>query len=174
MTEATELKTGDRAREKAVLAYLDETDPQAAAVARERYGCLTQWANDPATYGRAVLTEGYRKCEKLVVEQCRELLERCLNYVARDVRLAADAKADYLKALQEQFRDRRFDREDLGLLGYAGAEFVLVGAREDPGRTYDIGLNAEREDYGHSDTLRKLRLTKSRAPIRPLVEGKRE
>ena len=88
MTEATELKTGDRAREKAVLAYLDETDPQAAAVARERYGCLTQWANDPATYGRAVLTEGYRKCEKLVVEQCRELLERCLNYVARDVRLA--------------------------------------------------------------------------------------
>ena len=27
----------------AVLAYLDEVDPQAAVVAREHYGCLTPW-----------------------------------------------------------------------------------------------------------------------------------
>lgn len=42
----------------AVLGYLDEVDPEAARVARERYGCLTPWQSDPATYGRAVLTEG--------------------------------------------------------------------------------------------------------------------
>jgi protein-L-isoaspartate(D-aspartate) O-methyltransferase len=29
---------------RAVLDYLDEVDPEAAAVARERYGCLTPWA----------------------------------------------------------------------------------------------------------------------------------
>src|SRR4051794_40245730 len=40
----------------AVLAYLDEHDPEAAAVARERYGCLTPWQAEPATYGRAALT----------------------------------------------------------------------------------------------------------------------
>jgi protein-L-isoaspartate(D-aspartate) O-methyltransferase len=62
----------------AVLAYLDKDDPQAAAVARERYGCLTPWQNEPATYGRAVLQSGYRSCEKAVVQQCRELLERSL------------------------------------------------------------------------------------------------
>ena len=76
---------------EAVLAYLDEVDPEAAAVARERYGCLTPWQNDPATYGRAVLTEGYAKCEKLVVEQCRELLERQLDYVAQDGESFLDA-----------------------------------------------------------------------------------
>lgn len=39
----------------AVLGFLDKTDPEAAAVARVRYGCLTPWQNDPATYGRAVV-----------------------------------------------------------------------------------------------------------------------
>src|SRR5690606_8276495 len=60
----------------AVLAYLDEMDPQAAEVARERYGCLTPWQNEPATYGRAVLRSGYKACEEAVIKQCRELLER--------------------------------------------------------------------------------------------------
>ena len=64
----------------AVLDYLDKVDPEAAAVARERYGCLTPWQKEPATYGRAVLTAGYRKCEQAVIEQCRELLQRQLDY----------------------------------------------------------------------------------------------
>src|SRR4051794_8755898 len=40
----------------AVLDYLNAIDPAAAAVARERYGCLTPWQKDPATYGRALLS----------------------------------------------------------------------------------------------------------------------
>jgi protein-L-isoaspartate(D-aspartate) O-methyltransferase len=68
----------------AVLAYLDEVDPEAAAVARERYGCLTPWQKEPSTYGRAVLTAGYRRCEQAVIDQCRELLQRQLDYVAQD------------------------------------------------------------------------------------------
>ncbi len=63
----------------AVLAYLDETDPQAAAVARQRYGCLTPWQDDPATYGRAALRSSYEACEAAVVRQCREMLERSLS-----------------------------------------------------------------------------------------------
>lgn len=85
--------------------------------------------------------------------------------------LRDEDKADYPQRLQELFRGRRFDQEDLALLDYEGAEFVLIGAREDPRRAYDIALDAEREDYDHSDTLTKLRLAKSRQPIRPLVEG---
>lgn len=42
----------------AVIAYLDRVDPKAARSARERYGCLTPWQRDPATYGRAALTTG--------------------------------------------------------------------------------------------------------------------
>jgi protein-L-isoaspartate(D-aspartate) O-methyltransferase len=68
----------------AVLAYLEKIDPAAAKIARERYGCLTPWQKEPATYGRAVLTEGYRKCEQAVIEQCQELLRRELEYAAPD------------------------------------------------------------------------------------------
>ena len=41
---------------RSVLNYLDEVDPESAKVARERYGCLTPWQRDPATYGHAALT----------------------------------------------------------------------------------------------------------------------
>jgi erythromycin esterase-like protein len=75
----------------AVLEYLDEVDPEAATVARERYGCLTPWQKDPSTYGRAVLTAGYGKCEQLVVEQCRELLSNRLEYAQRDGESFLDA-----------------------------------------------------------------------------------
>lgn len=68
----------------AILEYLDKVDPEAAAVARERYACLTPWQKEPSTYGRAVLIAGYRKCEKAVVDQCRELLQRRIEYIAEN------------------------------------------------------------------------------------------
>ena len=48
---------------RSVLNYLDEVDPESAKVARERYGCLTPWQRDPATYGHAALTGSYPTCE---------------------------------------------------------------------------------------------------------------
>ncbi|KQY70264.1 protein-L-isoaspartate O-methyltransferase [Ensifer sp. Root142] len=75
----------------AVLSYLDEVDPGAAAVARERYGCLTPWQNAPDSYGRAVLTTGYRDCEDEVVRQCRELLGSELNRSGSDDQALFDA-----------------------------------------------------------------------------------
>ena len=44
---------------RAVLKYLDDVDPETARAARERYGCLTPWQSDPATYGHAALTGAY-------------------------------------------------------------------------------------------------------------------
>jgi protein-L-isoaspartate(D-aspartate) O-methyltransferase len=90
---------------QAVIEYLDRVDPPSAQAARERYGCLTPWQRDPAAYGRAVLTRGYRLCEEEVVAMLRELLSRRLDYVARDgdsfldavqnARLVADAELYY-------------------------------------------------------------------------------
>ncbi len=48
---------------RAVLKYLDEVDPSTSQVARARYGCLTPWQSDPATYGHAASTRAYRSCE---------------------------------------------------------------------------------------------------------------
>jgi len=77
----------------AVLEYLDRVDPDAAAIARERYGCLTPWQRDPATYGRAAVTGRYRLCEDEVVAMLRDLLARRLDYMARD-------GEEYLDAIQ--------------------------------------------------------------------------
>lgn len=85
----------------AVLAYLDEYDPEAAAVARERYGCLMPWQADPATYGRAALRSGYAQCEEAVIAQCRELLDRAIADdgesfgAAMNARLIASAEQYY-------------------------------------------------------------------------------
>jgi protein-L-isoaspartate(D-aspartate) O-methyltransferase len=78
---------------RAVIDYLDRVDPDAAQVARRRYGCLAPWAQEPAQYGRMALSTGYAMCEKAVVQMLRELLEHRLSYVARD-------GAAYLEATQ--------------------------------------------------------------------------
>lgn len=68
----------------AVLAYLDDVDPAAARVARERYASLTPWQKDPAAYGRAVLTGGYQSSEKEVLTMLGDMLERRLEYAQKD------------------------------------------------------------------------------------------
>jgi protein-L-isoaspartate(D-aspartate) O-methyltransferase len=68
----------------AVLAYLDDVDPETAALARHRYGCLTPWESDPSTYGYAALTSRYRSCEGDVVRMLQELLDARLRLSARD------------------------------------------------------------------------------------------
>ena len=75
----------------AVLRYLDDVDPDAAKVARVRYGCLTPWQNDPAAYGRAVVTRGYRACEAQVVANLRALMDKRLDYQHRDGERFLDA-----------------------------------------------------------------------------------
>jgi len=67
-----------------VIAYLDKVDPAAAAVARERYGCLTPWQGDPAAYGRAALVDRMQTCETHVVSMLTELLERRIELAAKD------------------------------------------------------------------------------------------
>ncbi|HTV30108.1 MAG TPA: protein-L-isoaspartate(D-aspartate) O-methyltransferase [Xanthobacteraceae bacterium] len=69
---------------RAVLSYLDEVDPSAAKIARERYGCLTPWQGDPATYGHAALIDSYGTCEEPVVRALRDLLANRLAYAAHD------------------------------------------------------------------------------------------
>lgn len=75
----------------AVLRYLDDVDPDAARIARARYGTLSPWEGDPAAYGRAVLTQGYRDCEAQVVAMLRELLDKRIAYAHRDGERFLDA-----------------------------------------------------------------------------------
>ncbi|MEJ2603852.1 MAG: protein-L-isoaspartate(D-aspartate) O-methyltransferase [Gammaproteobacteria bacterium] len=76
---------------RSVLRYLDDVDPEAAELARRRYGCLTPWQADPATYGHAAITGSYRSCEEDVVRMLVDLLERREDYVAADGERFLDA-----------------------------------------------------------------------------------
>jgi erythromycin esterase-like protein len=90
---------------RAVIDYLEREDPESAKVARERYGCLEPWAQQPALYGRLALSAGYGRCEAAVNAMLRELLARQLNDGTQDpddlldatqsARLVRDAEAYY-------------------------------------------------------------------------------
>jgi protein-L-isoaspartate(D-aspartate) O-methyltransferase len=75
----------------AVLRYLDEVDPDTAAIARYRYSCLSPWERDPAVYGRAAITGRYRTCEEQVTSMLREMLAHRLDYATRDGERFLDA-----------------------------------------------------------------------------------
>ncbi len=89
----------------AVLAYLDRVDPEAARVARHRYGCLTPWQSDPARYGHRAAMGG-DTCEAVVREQLLELLNRRLEYATRDGERFFDAtqNARIVRAAEQYYR----------------------------------------------------------------------
>ena len=61
---------------RSITTYLDGVDPDLAAIARRRYGCLSPWEADPAAYGHAALSEAYRSCEDDVVAMLVDLLQK--------------------------------------------------------------------------------------------------
>ncbi len=91
---------------EAVLKYLDDVDPDAAAVARHRYACLMPWQNDPVLYGRAVLTGSFAACEEEVVAMLNDLLRKRMDYIRRDGARLADAiqNARLVAAAEKYYR----------------------------------------------------------------------
>src|SRR5208282_5096701 len=76
---------------RSVLTYLDDVDPDSARIARQRYGCLTPWQTDPATYGHAATTGAYRTCENEVVRMLEDILHKQSDYAAHDGERFMDA-----------------------------------------------------------------------------------
>lgn len=91
---------------EAVLRYLDNIDPNAAAAARRRYSCLTPWQDEPADYGRAVLYGRKDPCEDEAVAQLNELMQRRLQYFKQDGEAFFDAaqNARIVRAAERYYR----------------------------------------------------------------------
>jgi protein-L-isoaspartate(D-aspartate) O-methyltransferase len=124
-----------------VLRYLENVDPEAAQVARLRYGCLTPWERDPALYGRAALTSRFALCETEVLTTLREMLDRRMEYTAGDgesfldavqnARVVANAERYYRamyygSAESWNLRDRHMFDTLRMLLGFRGPEAKAV------------------------------------------------
>lgn len=86
----------------AVLAYLDEVDPPTAQLARQRYGCLTPWQSDPASYGLAALTMRYRSCEQDVVAMLVDMQQKSPLYIGQDGERLLDALQNARVATQAE------------------------------------------------------------------------
>jgi erythromycin esterase-like protein len=57
----------------AVVAYLDDIDPEAASRARERYACFDHFGPDPQVYAYETGLGGAEPCERRVIEQLLDL-----------------------------------------------------------------------------------------------------
>jgi erythromycin esterase-like protein len=69
---------------RAVIAYLDKVDPEAARRARDRYACFDHFAGDSHAYGYAVSAGITEPCEDDVVKQLMDLRASATDYAKRD------------------------------------------------------------------------------------------
>src|SRR5262245_51060619 len=74
----------------AVLGYLAKIDPDAAARARQRYGCFEDFGPDPQDFGYAAKLGLSRSCEDAVVAQLVEMRNAATDYATRDGQVAQD------------------------------------------------------------------------------------
>lgn len=69
---------------KAIIDYLEDVNPSLAETARNRYGCLTPYENDPARYGAAAMSDEYKKCEKDVTDMLYNILTHRVEEAEKD------------------------------------------------------------------------------------------
>ena len=80
----------------AVLAYLDQADPEAAQRARSRYACFDHYGEDSQAYGYAASFGMKSSCEDEVIQQLREMNRRASDLLAG----STDDRADLFFAQQ--------------------------------------------------------------------------
>jgi erythromycin esterase-like protein len=148
---------------RSVLSYLDDVDPGAARVARQRYGCLTPWQADPATYGHAALTGSYQSCEGEVVSMLTDLMHKRRTYAEHDgarfldavqnARLVANAERYYRtmyygSRASWNLRDSHMFETLKTLLGFHGPESrAIVWAHNSHVGDSDATEMASRGEY---------------------------
>ena len=99
---------------RAVLAYLEGVDREAAAVARARYGCLEPWEHDPAAYGAAAVRGGFDDCADEAARMLADLLRQRLEYEAQDREGFFDAErnAALVKNAERYYRAMYYGRHE--------------------------------------------------------------
>jgi len=93
-----------------VIAYLNRIDPAAAERARERYGCLDHFMDNPQAYGYAAESGLAESCEKEIVMQLLDMQRRaCVDaerngFAARDEYFCATQNARLVKNAEQYYR----------------------------------------------------------------------
>ncbi len=69
---------------RAVIAYLDTVDPEAAKRARERYSCFDRYGPDPQRYGYLAMLGNEDGCVKAVRDQLSEMQQLAKEWLGED------------------------------------------------------------------------------------------
>ncbi|WP_417320047.1 erythromycin esterase family protein [Emcibacter sp.] len=94
----------------AVIDYLDQVDPEQARHARERYGCLYHFMDNPQSYGYAIRKGMADSCEDDIVRQLLDLRDKSITYLERDGFAAREEyysslrNAELVKSAEEYYR----------------------------------------------------------------------
>jgi erythromycin esterase-like protein len=75
---------------RAVIAYLETIDKEAARRARARYACFEHFGEDPQAYGFAASYRIDNSCEDNVVRQLEDLRNKSVEYSKKDGKIAED------------------------------------------------------------------------------------
>ncbi|KAJ4288288.1 hypothetical protein N0V88_007480 [Collariella sp. IMI 366227] len=101
---------------KAVIEYLEHVDSEMAETAKERYGRMMVWAEDPHEYGLEALAGGFQGCEKDVVRMLRDLLGKRLEYVERvgdgEEFHSAEQNARLVKDAEQYYKAMYYGRDE--------------------------------------------------------------
>lgn len=94
---------------EAVIEYLDEHDPEAAVMARDRYSCFGAFTDDPQSYGHAVTLGVSDPCRRAAVAQLVELRRMAFDlpldgFAYADERFLAEENARCITAAEEYYR----------------------------------------------------------------------
>lgn len=94
---------------EAVIGYLDEHDPQAALIARDRYSCFGAFTGEPQSYGQAVTLGVSESCRRSAVAQLVELRRMAFElphdgFAYADERFLAEENARCVTAAEEYYR----------------------------------------------------------------------
>jgi erythromycin esterase-like protein len=91
---------------EAVIAYLEDVDPEAAKRARERYSCFDHFGPDPQVYAYEASLGGAEPCERQALEQLLELhaLGDRLVHIKEDEQFFAEQNARLVVDAEEYFR----------------------------------------------------------------------
>lgn len=89
-----------------VLQFLDRVDPAQAQWARQRYGCLSPWQDDPVRYGFCVEHGKAGSCEDAVIAQLNSLLAERLENSGQDQETLFDAtqNARVVRTAEQYYR----------------------------------------------------------------------
>lgn len=92
-----------------VIAYLEEHDPEAAALARERYACFGAFPDDPQSYGQAVALGVSESCRRDAVAQLVEMRRMAMEippdgFAYADERFLAEENARCITDAEEYYR----------------------------------------------------------------------